>query len=422
MCLAIYQFNDIHIIHLSRIKSFYISGGIAIPTYYRGPLDMVFGFDTTNLAVGSSAKTGGDAAYLWEAFGQRSAQAFTLDNDSIMEIEGMEFIGPYSGTYRQKIKYAKLIIDGNDAAQKVFGSELMFPARFGNQPNPMEGMYEGSVCMNFGKGLIVGGDPTNATPKIGPGQTLEAEVAIPSTALGGEALSQPMRLRLHVIMVKGASKVNELLRKAGRMDTAGKIDQSFTIGDLENTEEMPEMSITKSIPESRAFTLADWTALYGGNDVAKPFVENYIRFGQNNKDTTPGEWFQFTQEGLNVNDANQVLKWTLDQYSALKVSHIGVLSHDNAKYLRLEKSGQAYMPTYRIDPNMNMLPMPQGIYTTDERMYGPAKLGRSYWIWNTSGQITVKDNNTAIPAWATKPTRGVQVGIWGKMFSLERSA
>jgi len=383
-------------------------------------LDLVFDFATTGLAIGSTAKTGGDSAYLWEAFGQRSAQAFKLDNDVVMEVEGMEFLGPYVNTYRSKIKYAKLIIDGNDAAQKVFGSELMFPGKFANTPNPMADVYDGSVCMNFGKGLIAGGDPTNATPKIGPGETIEAELAIPTAADGGVALSSEMRVRLHVIMVKGASKLNELLKTAGRMDQGGKIDQSFVLGDLENTEEMPLKTVQKSIPESRAFTLQDWTALYGGNDVAKPYVENYIRYGQNHQDTTPGEWFQFTQEGLNVNDANQVLKWTTDQYQALKIEKIGVLTNDNAKYLRLFKSGQAYNPTYRIDPGMNSLPMPAGLYTTELVYNGPAKLGRSMWIWNTTGAIELKDSGTAIPAWSTFPTRGVQVGIWGKMFYLER--
>ena len=383
-------------------------------------MDLVFDFSDTSLALGGIAKTGGNDAYLWEAFGHRSAQAYKLDNDSVMEIEGMEFLGPYLGTYRSKIKYAKLIIDGNDAAQKVFGSELMFPGRLGNQPNPMEGMYDGSVCMNFGKGLIKGGDPVNATPKIGPGQTLEAEIANPASANGGVALSQPMRLRLHVIMVKGQAKLIELLKTNGRMDSNGKIDQSFTIGDLERTEEMPIMTVDKTIPGGRAFTIQDWSALYGGNDVAKPFVENYIRYGQNNKATTPGEWFQFTQEGLNVNDANQVLKWNHDQYTAMRIDKIGVFSNDNAKYLRLTKSGQAYNPTYRIDPLMNMLPMPGALYTNQLMYNGPAKLGRSYWIWNTSGEIEVKDNGTAIPAWAAPPTRGVQVGVWGKMFYLER--
>jgi len=69
---------------------------------------------------------------------------------------------------------------------------------------------------------------------------------------------------------------------------------------------------------------------------------------------------------------------------------------------------------------MNSLPMPAGLYTTELIYNGPAKLGRSMWIWNTTGAIEIKDSGTAIPAWSTYPTRGVQVGVWGKMFYLER--
>jgi len=37
-------------------------------------------------------------------------------------------------------------------------------------------------------------------------------------------------------------------------------------------------------------------------------------------------------------------------------------------------------------------------------------------IWNTKGNVGIRDTGTAIPAWGTPPARGSTVAVWGKSY------
>jgi len=355
-----------------------------------------------------------------------------LDNESVMEIEGIEILGPVTQTYREKIKAVRLIVDGQERSQITL-NEQMAPAFTGGAMNavnpdfrdfyqrdeytPVVGNY---VCTNLGKGMLAGGSAANATPKVGPGQDLLVKVLIPRTTEGGAAISAgKMRVRLHTIQVRTEEKLLEILRHYGHIQGgANVVDCGWTMGDLENTDDMPIKTIVKQVGGAGGFGLADWTSLHGGNEVDLPYIERYITYAQNHAATTPNSWYDFTMEGQRVTSDFQELDWNLTNRDAVKINHIGVMSHNHLEYLRTWVDGRPKHPEVRVDPDTNQFPMPQSRFTTTPHFQGPARLGKAYWIWNQHGSVQIKDNGTAIPAWTTAPTTGAMVAVWGHKFHL----
>lgn len=360
----------------------------------------------------------GETGNGYEIEGRQAVKAYELDNESVMEIEGIEILGPNLEAYREKIKYVRLVIDGQER-NKISFNELMAPAYLPGTRNIIPEFRDGMVCTNIGKAMLAGGSVDQPSIKVGPGQNVIVRVVLPKESEGGAAsLSTDMVVRLHVTQVRGADKVRQLLTHYGHLGDDGKVNQSWTMGDLENTETMPIKTIEKRLPYEGTFSLADWDSLHGGNSADKPYIEKYITYAQNSAATTPNMWYQFTQEGQRVEQAYQELKWNFNEKDAVHISHIGVLSHDHAKYLRLWKDGKEKIPDFRIDPDMGVLPMPLGRWTTENIYNGPAKLGRGYMVWNEYGMVEVRDDGTSIPAWTTAPTSGLMVGIWGRRFNL----
>ena len=204
----------------------------------------------------------------------------------------------------------------------------------------------------------------------------------------------------------------------GHLTQDGKCDQTFQMGDIEN-DTMMTKTVAKQLPLEGAFSMDNWTQLYGGTEATKPLVERFITYARNNNDTTTNEYYPFNQEGHNVTASWQVLKWRMDELNAVRISHIGVLSHNNAKTLRLVKTGRSKYVDYNIDPWTNQLPMPLGTSINDEIFNGPAKLGRGFWVWNEDASIEVKDSGTTIPGWSAS-NKGVMVGVWGNKIQLNK--
>jgi hypothetical protein len=381
------------------------------------------------VAAGEEIRTG-EPGYGYEADGRTSVKNYMLDNETCLEIEGMEIIGPNNGTYREKLKAVRLIIDGQERNQ-ITMNEQMAPFYNAGTRNvipdfrdyyqndgytPVVGNY---ACTNFGKGMLAGGSSANATPKVGPGQDLLVKVQIPRTTEGGADISSGiMRVRLHTIQVRTNEKLIEVLKHYGHMPDGSGVDASFTLGDLENTEDMPTKMFEKRVPLSGDFGLADWSSLHGGNEVDLPYVERYITYAQNAAASTPNSWYDFTMEGQRITSDFQELDWNLTARDAIRVEHIGVMTNNNSETMRMWIDGRPKHPEYRIDPVTNTLPMPQGRFTNAQHFQGPARMSKSYMIWNQHGSIQVKDNGTAIPAWTTPPTTGVMVGIWGHKYHM----
>lgn len=396
----------------------------------RRPIDFYFNFGTNSVSAGEEIRTG-EPGYGYEADGRTSVKNYMLDNETCLEIEGAEIIGPNNGTYREKLKAVRLIIDGQERNQ-ISLNEQMAPFYYPGTRNvvpdfrdyyqrdeysPIVGNY---VCTNFGKGMLAGGSAFNATPKVGPGQDLLVKVLMPRTTEGGADISSgTMRVRLHTIQVRTEEKLTEVLRHYGHIPEGdNRVNASFTLGDLENTEDMPMKFIEKHVPDEGTFGLADWSSLHGGNEVDLPYVERYITYGQNAAASTPNSWYDFTMEGQRVTSDFQELDWNLTSRDAIRVEHIGCMTHNNSEVLRLWIDGRPKHPELRIDPVTNTLPMPQGRFTNAQHFQGPARVGKSYMIWNQHGSVQVKDNGTAIPAWTTAPTTGVMVGVWGHKYHM----
>ena len=92
------------------------------------------------------------------------------------------------------------------------------------------------------------------------------------------------------------------------------------------------------------------------------------------------------------------------------------MPHADQKYTRVYVQGRDSNPyAWTPEDNMNEYPMPVGLKYDDDHFNGPAAIGRGIVIWNTKGHVSVKDNGTSIPAWASG-VRGASVGIWGKHY------
>lgn len=216
----------------------------------------------------------GETGNGYEIEGRQAVKAYELDNESVMEIEGIEILGPNLEAYREKIKYVRLVIDGQER-NKISFNELMAPAYLPGTRNIIPEFRDGMVCTNIGKAMLAGGSVDQPSIKVGPGQNVIVRVVLPKESEGGAAsLSTDMVVRLHVTQVRGADKVRQLLTHYGHLGDDGKVNQSWTMGDLENTETMPIKTIEKRLPYEGTFSLADWDSLHGGNSADKPYIEN----------------------------------------------------------------------------------------------------------------------------------------------------
>lgn len=379
------------------------------------PVDFVFDFSGASASAGDTVQTGQSTYYYHELGGLNTPEPFRVDNESVAEISGIEIFGPYSGNRRIRLRYVKPVIDGKEL-DMVFLNERMAPGAIQGAPDAlrMSGMRYGHAAINLGMPVLAGGDPANATPKIGPNETLSIRVALPSTTeYGDSSVSTPMVVRVWLAMVKGTGKLNAILENYHGRDrfANGELDCSMTIGDLETGD---VQTFDKKVGSAGEFRLSDWTQLPGGSDADKPKVEQYITYAINRNDTTPNQWYRFTMSGNNVYHPWQQLVWNNTKREAIRLTHVGVSYESRLTYTRLYRSNRAFDLIYRTSPGRNPLPLAADLDTT---VYpgGPAELTRSYLVWGENGSIEIRDNGTAIPAVSATET-GVMVAVYGKKY------
>lgn len=386
-------------------------------------IDFRFNAATTNIAVGSSVETGSAAAY--DVFdGEKFTNQYELDEQSIGEIAGIELIGPMSnGGVRDKLEYVRLRIDGEEY-KHVNLNEMMAPAYsayesgvspfFGGQVKVGDG-YESlpySFCHNIGVPMLLGGKTNEAVPKVGPGAKISVEVKAPRGAEGGAAIAHDFIVRLSVVQCRTPEMFKKLGDNYGWL-AGNTIGQTFVFKDFEENGDVAEFLVTKDVDMSAG--LAAWTEVYGGLDAKKPYIYPYIRYANNAAATTTNEEFSFTKTGSNVLHDEQELDWNFDKREALKLDYIGVNPHANQSYTRVYVQGRDSNPYARTpDSPVNEYPMPLEATVPPLHYKGPAALGRGLIIWNTKGSVGIKDNGTAIPAWATGPVYGSTIAVWGK--------
>lgn len=392
-------------------------------------LDFRFQFGTTALAAGNFAETGDSATN--DVFdGDRWTNQFVLDEQSIAEIAGIELIGPMTPAgARGKLEYVRLRIDGEEY-KHVNINEMMAPPYSAYEPNanPFFGgsvrigdKYEAlphSFCHNIGVPMLLGGDPTEAVPKVGPGMKISVEVGAPRAAEGGEAVANDLIVRLSVVQCRTTEMFKKLGEHYGWLG-GNSIGQDFVLKDFEENGDVAEYTVTKNVDmaEDGKFAMDNWTELYGGLDARKPYIYPYIRYGNNAAATTTNEEYIFTKIGSNVLHDEQELDWNFGKGQALKLQHIGVDPAADQRYTRVYIQGRDSNP-WSWTPNTvtNEFPMPLDQTGIPLHYKGPASLGRGLIIWNTKGNVGIKDNGTSIPAWSTPPIRGSTVAVWGKEY------
>lgn len=392
-------------------------------------LDFHFKASGTTISAGNSVQVGDDSNYV--VFdGEKWTNEYKLDENSIAEIAGIELIQPrYAVGVRDKLEYIRLRIDGEEYKHVNF-NEHMAPAYnasvanngpfFGGQVKVGDG-YEplpNSFCHNIGVPMLLGGHYTEAVPKVGPGDSINVEVRAPRSAEGGADITKDFVVRLSIVECRSKEMFAKLGAMYGWM-AGNAVSQNFTLRDLEENGDVEEFDVTKTVDMADAGgaqSLDYWTALYGGLDARKPYIYPYIRYGNNAAATTTNEEYIFTKTGSKVLHDEQELDWNFDTRKALKLQHIGVTPHADQKYTRVHIQGRDSNP-YAWTPEdvENEYPMPVGLKYDDENYHGPASIGRGLVIWNTKGHVSVKDNGTSIPAFASG-VRGAAVGVWGKKY------
>lgn len=392
-------------------------------------LDFHFKCSGTTLSAGNSAQIGDDSNYVvWD--GDKWTNEYKLDEISIAEIAGIELIQPrYAVGVRDKLEYIRLRIDGEEYKHVNF-NEHMCPAFNANEANngPFFGgmvkvgdRYENlptSFCHNMGKPMLLGGDPTDAVPKVGPGDSINVEVRAPRAAEGGADITQDFVVRLSVVECRSMEMFKKLGDMYGWM-SADSVNQNFTLMDIEENGDLGDYDVAKTVDmkdSAGALSMDYWTALYGGLDARKPYIYPYIRYGNNAAATVTNSEYIFTKVGSKVLADAQSLEWNFDNRKALKLEHIGVTPHSDQSYTRVYIQGRDANPyVWTPDDVENEYPMPVGLKYDDKNYHGPAAIGRGLVIWNTKGHVSVMDNGTSIPAWANG-VRAAAVGIWGKAY------
>lgn len=363
-------------------------------------IDFEFGFNTTQLDVGGSIRTGG---------GAHIDDPYQLDRDSVLEVVGIELIGPMKpGGARQKVEHVKLVIN-NDDYKHVAVNELMAPAIMGGSPNTP--FSDGMLCYNIGRPVLGGGDPIEATPKVGPGQTLGVEVKAPVAADGGAAITENMTVRLTVAEIKGEDCLERVLTYYDLIESAGGVRQGFALRDLE-TDKI--MSVDKEVPA----TLKDWTKLHGGMDAEKPRIKPFVKYAQNSAATTVNEAYGMYDIGTRVNKDFMDFYWNYNEDEAVMITHIGSLLCTNLEGVRVYKHGRSMNPWFNARIDESELPMPMLEHAGSLVYQGPPKLPRPILVWNEKAQVEVIDDGTSIPAWSDGVSSAM-VALWGKYYEME---
>lgn len=368
-------------------------------------IDFEFNFAATPLVAGAVVRSGGAGAVAANI-------PYVLDSDSVLEVCGIQLIGPVTvGGARQKLEHVKVVIQ-NDSYPHVVFNELTAPPINEFSPNIGPFFENGSkLCFNIGKPILAGGSPADATPKVGPRKSLSVEVKAPVATDGGAAINEDLIVRVTVAEVKGEETARRILEHHGALTPAGDVMQSFELVDLER-----DLSVAHD--KDVSFSLANWTTLHGGMDAVKPRIWPSVNYSQNLVATTINSEYGMYDIGTRVSQDFMDFFWNFDETEAVLISHMGVLQHANLLSTRLYKYGRSTNPWFVTNLTDNELPLgllPNALTLVYE---GPKALMRPRLIWDEKAQIEILDNGAAVPLWAAGVTSGAMVAKWGKYYEM----
>ena len=366
-------------------------------------IDFEFEFSVTNLPAGAVVRSGGQASL---------TDPYVLDSDSILEVCGVQLIGPVDGVtnVREKLEHVKLVIAGDSYPHVVF-NELMAPPINEFSPNIGPFFENGSkLCYNIGKPILAGGSPADATPKVGPRKSLGVEVKAPAVGDAGVAIDQDLTVRVTVAEVKGEDTAKRILTHYGAIVAGDAVRQSFELIDLER-------NLSAAYDKDVAFTVKNWTKLHGGMDADKPRIWPYVSYAQNAANTTVNAEYGMYDIGNRVNQDFMDMYWNFDETEAMLLTHMGVLTQANLEGMRVYKYGRSTNPWFDVSVQENELPMGLDPNALVQVFQGPKRLMRPRLIWDEKAQVEIIDDGTFVPAWAVG-TPGAMVAAWGKYYEM----
>jgi len=369
-------------------------------------IDFEFNFSGAGFALGLGGvvRSGGVGAVAANV-------PYMLDSDSILEVCGVQLIGPVTPAgATMKLEHVKLVI-GSDSYPHVVFNELMAPGinEFSRNIGPF--FEDGNaLCFNIGRPILAGGSPMDATPKVGPRKSLSVEVKAPVAGEGGVAINQDLIVRVTVAEVKGEETARRILEHHNALTVAGDVRQSFELVDLERNLRVAH---DKDVP----FSLANWTKLHGGMDASRPRIWPYVSYAQNRLITTINSEYGLHDIGNRVSQDFMEMFWNFDETEAMRISHVGVLTHANLQNTRIYKYGRSTNPWFVTNPTENELPLGVDPRAGVNAFHGPVGLMRSRLIWDEKAEVQILDNGTAVPAWALG-VPGAMVATWGKYYEM----
>lgn len=167
------------------------------------------------------------------------------------------------------------------------------------------------------------------------------------------------------------------------------------------------------IHRSTPATIAGLSEMSGGAPRAeKPRVLPLIRHAWNLANTTVNTDYRFKDEGVYIGHAWEKLSWNLDADEGLYITHLGVVTHDNAKELAVIVAGKDFPRNrWNIKPETNELPI-----GSPDDFQGPRSLQRKLVCRGELVELVIKDNGTLIPAATGAAGTGIMPAVWAKLF------
>ena len=366
----------------------------------RWPLDFIFDFASAPLLAGDKATTGDNIAHTTLVSGSRIHPVWEMPADSIGEIEGVEILlqpDAITDIYNP-LEYVRVEINEVEIENITF-NELTAQMQSGGAPPGGDPFRDGCVCTNIGKGLLVGGDPTTSTIKIGPKDKVRVVVKNTRAAYGGVTINELLVVRLWVATA-----------------TQFDLEQKWTDGRIPIG--------TASAPKTILAEIEKWTEGNGGAEVKTPHFQRYITYAKNITPTTQNDPYTFARRAGTTEDIWSDLDWRVDTTKVVQLTHVGVAEDESNGIHVAPNVSWIKLPHYPVElplvypvapyPSLGQFPMPLN-RNMDPTFGAPGKLPQPINIYNENCSLTVRDRGDPVVAWAPGDV-GVKIAVWGYIY------
>ena len=366
----------------------------------RWPMDFIYDFGSKSLAPGDKVTTGDDITATTLVSGSRVHPVWEMPADSVGEIEGVEILlqPDEENDVYNPLEYVRMEINEVEIENITF-NELMAPMQSGGAPPGGSPFRDGSVCTNIGKGLLVGGEQTTPTIKIGPKDKIRMVVKNTRAAYGGVNLEELLVVRLHIC--------------------------TATQFDLE--QKWPDGRIPIGTPSTPKTILADinkWTEGHGGANATAPHFQRYITYAKNLTPTTQNDPYTFAKRAGTTEDIANDLDWRIDDTKVVQLTHVGIAEDESNGIHEVPNATWLKLPHYPVElpivypvapyPSLGQFPMPVN-RNMDPVFNAPGQLPQPINIYNENCSLTIRDRGEPVVAWSPTDV-GITIAIWGYKF------